>query len=193
MPNRKTEYFRGMNNMSSTNKTVKTGSIFGTISSVLTGGLKANIKATSESENREIDIALPYGFACFPFKNMKAHILMTGKHRDIIGMTDPKRPKTKQGEVIIYTRNGGSKIKLDNNGNIEISTDTKVTIKNSSAQVIVEGKTVKVVGDLVVQGKISATKDISTSANLSVSGSGTFGGSVSSSGFSAPGGVWHSH
>lgn len=193
MATRKVEYFRSMNNMGSEPKKIKTGSIFGTISSVITGGEKANIKATSESENRDINIALPYGFACFPFKNMKAHILSTGKHRDIVGMIDSKRPKTKQGEVIIYTRDGGSKIKLDNKGNIVIETDTKVTVKNSKAKLEISGNEVTITGNLNVVGKITATDNISTSANISAGGSITAGGSVSSSGFSAPGGVWHSH
>lgn len=129
-------YYRGMNKTSSNNKSPKTVSVFGTISSMLTGGKKANVKTTSQSEDREVNIMMPYGIASFGFNGMKAHILKTGKHSSIVGLFDSKRPKTKKGEVIIYTRDG-THIKLDNNGNIDIKCDGKVNI---TGDVYINGK-----------------------------------------------------
>lgn len=125
---RESNYFRSMNSMSTDRKDISTTSIFGTISSILTGGKKANIKSTSKSESRETDIAMPYGFASFGFNGMKAHILKTGAHKSVVGIIDSKRPKTKNGEVIIYTRDG-TQIKLDNNGNIDIKCDKKISVE----------------------------------------------------------------
>lgn len=124
---RESNYFRGVNTMATDRKEISTSSIFGTISSILTGGKKANIKSTSQSESREVDIAMPYGFASFGFNGMKAHMLITGKQKSIVGIIDSKRPKTKDGEVIIYTRDG-TQIRLCNNGNISIECDKSVTI-----------------------------------------------------------------
>lgn len=127
MSNRVNNYYRGMNKISTGSKSQNTRSVFGTISSILTGGKQANIKTTSQSEDRDVNIMMPYGIASFGFKGMKAHILKTGKHSSVIGLFDNKRPKTKHGEVIIYTRDG-TQIKLDNKGNIDIKCDGKFKI-----------------------------------------------------------------
>lgn len=124
---RESNYFRSMNDMTSDRKNITTSSIFGTISSILTGGNKANIKSTSKSESRDVDVALPYGFASFGFKGMKAHLLQTGKQKSIVGIIDTKRPKTKNGEVVIYTRDG-TQIKLDNKGNVNIKCDGRLKV-----------------------------------------------------------------
>lgn len=137
MINRTNSYRRSMNKMSTPNKGTSTSSIFGTISSILTKGKKANIKTTSNSEERDVEIMLPYGIASFGFVGMKAHILKTGNKSSIVGIFDNKRPSTKKGEVVIYTRDGTS-IKLDNDGNIEIRAENCV----------------KIIGDLKVTGEI---------------------------------------
>lgn len=125
MSDRVGNYFRQINKSTASAKKQKTVSLFGTISSILTGGKQANVKTTSQSENRDVDIMLPYGFASFGFKGMKAHILGTGKHKSIVGIFDIKRPKTKHGEVIIYTRDG-TQIKLDNKGHVLIKGDVSI-------------------------------------------------------------------
>lgn len=138
MISRKNAYNRSMNKISTPDKGVSTSSVFGTISSILTNGKKANIKTSSNSEERDIEIMLPYGIASFGFVGMKAHILKTGNKSSIVATYDNKRPSTKKGEVVIYTRDG-TRIKLDNNGNIKIKCD----------------KTVEIDGNLKVTGKIN--------------------------------------
>ena len=60
MSDRVGNYFRQINKSTSSTKKQKTVSLFGTISSILTGGKQANVKTTSQSENRDVDIMLPY-------------------------------------------------------------------------------------------------------------------------------------
>lgn len=132
------KYNRGIGRIASPDKGITTSSVFGTISSILTKGRKANIKITSDSEERDVDVMSPYGFVSFGFVGMKAHILKTGKRSSIVALFDDKRPSVKKGEVAIYTRDG-TIIKLDNKGNVNIKCDGNVTIDS----------------DLVVNGKVN--------------------------------------
>lgn len=156
---RTSNYFSSMNKMSTGNKGISTSSLFGTISSILTGGKLANIKSTSESEVRDVSVMLPYGIASFGFKGMKAHALQTGKHISIIGLYDNKRPKTKKGELILYTRDG-TQIKFDNEGNIIIKCDNEV----------------KIDGDINIEGNIITNGDINIKGNVSINGGCTVNG-----------------
>lgn len=146
MNTNKANYYGGLKEASKSNKTLGTSSIFGVISSILTGGKSANITATADTEYREVDVSMPYGFASFGGKGMKAHVLTTGKKSTVVGIVDPKRPSTKRGEVIIYTEDG-TMVKFDNDGNINIRSDKNVTI---------DATNVTINGNLNVSGSISA-------------------------------------
>lgn len=194
MKTSKADYFGGMNDATKNRKTLTTSSVFGVISSILTGGKQANITATADTEYREVDVAMPYGFASFGFKGMKAHILSTGRKNTVVGCIDPKRPKTKKGEVIIYTEDG-TQVKLDNKGGIIIKTEKKITVDvkdieiKAGDNITVDAKNMTINAD---SATISA-KSITLDGDVSISGSLSVGKSVSSNGYSAPGGVWHKH
>lgn len=150
MGSRNNNYFRGMNRMSSGRKNIQTSSVFGTISSILTGGNKANIQSTADTECRETMIMMPYGLASFGFKGMKAHILKTGKHESIVGVYDSKRPKVEKGEVALYTRDG-TQIKLDKDGNISIVCKKDVNIECSDINIQCNNINIKYDGDMNIE------------------------------------------
>lgn len=114
----------------------KTGGKFldfvGTISSVLKNS-KYNVKFSSSSEYKDLDMMLPYGFASIGLKGMRCQVIKNSDVCVIVGMYDKRKPDLERGQVEIYTRDGTS-IKLDNDGGIIIKADKKVKI-NGDLQV----------------------------------------------------------
>lgn len=93
------------------------------ISSVLSGGHKANMKATVDSELTKVKVMTPYGLASFPFKGMQAQVIYNENGNTIVGVYDDDRPTTKLGEVMLYN-NKGSYVKIDKDDNIIVSSKT---------------------------------------------------------------------
>ena len=149
MPSARTKYMESqMYSRQRANNRGVVGNIISNITSIISGGKSANVQMTNDSEMRSTKIALPYGIASSGFKGMSAQVIRNsdGGGNTITGMMDSKRPDVKPGELILYTRDG-TKIKLDNDGNIEIQCNGTVKINGE----------VTVSGNLAVSGTVSAS------------------------------------
>jgi phage baseplate assembly protein V len=115
--------------------------------------LQASLLADESRDN--IENAQPYGFTYHPLSGAECIALFFGGNRDhgsVITVFDKRyRPKNlKSGEVCLYDASG-TKILLNNKGEIEITTAKSVKITAPTSQVM---------GNLEVKGNITATGDI---------------------------------
>lgn len=93
--------------------------MIGTISSVLTGGRKVNIKSTTESEVKDVRMMAPYGIASAPYKGMQVQVIYNDGATTVVGIFDKNKPKINPGDIVIYNKSG-STISLLADGTIEL-------------------------------------------------------------------------
>lgn len=149
MPSARTKYMESqLYSRSKMNNRGVVGNIISNITSIISGGKSANVQVTNDSEMRSTKFALPYGIASSGFKGMGAQVINNsdGSGNTIVGTIDSKRPDVKPGELILYTRDG-TQIKLDNNGNIEITCNSTIKINGDT----------QISGNLSISGTVSAS------------------------------------
>lgn len=114
-------------------------------------GVLTNIKLAGGEMHDDVQTIQQYGFASLPSKNARALTLFVGGERDngVVVATQgdsEKIPSIEEGEVALFTDYGQSII-LKKDGSI-VATPAR-------------GKTFSILGDLEVDGNVSATKEVS--------------------------------
>lgn len=92
-------------------------------SSIGSDGMTINGQNLSDSEIRDLHVALPYGISSSGIDGVRVQIITNDNKNNVaIGVIDKNRPKVKSGCIIIYDKSG-STISLNGDGNIHINSN----------------------------------------------------------------------
>lgn len=111
----------------------------GNISSVSGNGKTINGQNFSDSEVRNLLIALPYGISSSGLDGLKIQIITNDNQNNVaVGVIDPNRPPIRSGCLAIYDKSG-IRIMLNGDGSIILSGDIKI-----EGSATLNGKSIKV-------------------------------------------------
>lgn len=100
-------------------------------SSISNDGMTINGQNLSDSEIRDLHVALPYGISSSGIDGVRVQIITNDNKNNVaVGVIDKDRPKVKSGCIIIYDKSG-STISLNGDGNIRINSDGDIRINSN--------------------------------------------------------------
>jgi len=125
------------------------------------GEMLSDIGLVADEKRRNVELMQQYGFSSRPKGDVEGVAIFVGGSREngVVIATRGECPELKEGEVCVHSP-FGSKIYLKEDGSIEIVSSGDVRVKTGNS-----------IGNLVVEGGITATMDIkamSSSAPVSL-------------------------
>lgn len=109
-------------------------------------------------------VLLPYGFHANPpkgFLGLLLSVLGQEDNRVFIPLSPKERPTLESGEVVMYHPLTGDKVHFLNDGTIEITSQSKVTLNVPDAELT---------GNLTVKGNTTVEGDTTLGANVTSNG-----------------------
>jgi phage gp45-like len=88
---------------------------------------RTSTETYSGTELRELRVVLPYGISSSALDGMMVQVVINDNGGTVVGVVDPDRPHTDQGETVVYSRYGAT-ISLRSDGDIVMKTSNGNTI-----------------------------------------------------------------
>ncbi len=124
----------------------------------------------------------PFGYhANIPAETLALMLSMQGNSEARVALPGSPvgRPAVAAGEVVVYHPATLSRIHFKANGDIEVTTKTKIKVTAPLAELIGD---MTVSGDVTVAGDVNVTTDLNVTGDADVTGSTTLGATVTSNG-----------
>lgn len=124
----------------------------------------------------------PFGYhANIPAETLAIMLSMQGNREARVALPGSPigRPAIAAGEVVIFHPATQSRIHFKANGDIEVTTDTKIKVTAPLAELIGD---LTVSGDVTVDGDVNVITDLNVSGDADVTGSTALGATVTSNG-----------
>lgn len=98
----------------------------GVASSIGGDGKVINGQNTSDSEVRDLNVALPYGISSSGIDGIRIQIITNDNQNNVVvGVIDENKPPVKSGCLILYDKSG-VRIKLNGDGSIQLYGDVYI-------------------------------------------------------------------